>query len=218
VWWENAAIREAVFGNVAKAREAADAGLKLDPDSQDVQVEAALAYAMAGDTERAQRMAQELQKRFPLDTQMQSLWLPAINGQMALNHKGWSEAIEALQPARPPIEYGQITFIAQISCLYPTYIRGQAYLAAGQGREAAAEFQKILDHSGTVWNCWTGSLARLGVARANALLAKSSAGVDADVARTRALNAYKGFLTLWKNADPDIPMHRQAKEEYARLQ
>jgi hypothetical protein len=104
---------------------------------------------------------------------MQSLWLPAIQAQLALNRKAPVEAIEDLQRALPPIEYGQIAFVVQITCLYPTYIRGQAYLAAGQGKEAAAEFQKILDHSGLVWNCWTGALARLGVARANALQAKT---------------------------------------------
>ena len=102
---------------------------------------------------------------------------------------------------------GQIAFVANISCLYPTYIRGEAYLAAGQGKEAAAEFQKIIDHSGIVWNCWTGALAHLGVARANALQARTSAGqADADAARVRALAAYKDFLTLWKDADPDIPI------------
>ena len=162
IWWENAALREAGFGNFAQARQAAEAGLKLYPDSQAVQVEAALAYAMIGDRQRAQTMADEMNQRYPLDTQMQSLWLPAINAQIAVYRKNPAEAIDALQRALPPIEYGQIAFITQISCLHPTYIRGQAYLAAGQGREAAAEFQKILDHSGIVWNCWTGALARLG--------------------------------------------------------
>jgi eukaryotic-like serine/threonine-protein kinase len=98
------------------------------------------------------------------------------------------------------------------------YVRGEAYLAAGQGSAAAAEFQKILDHSGIVWNCWTGALARLGVARANALQAKSSQGADADAARVRALAAYKDFLALWKDADPDIPILKEAKAEYAKLQ
>ena len=105
-----------------------------------------------------------------------------------------------------------------MSCLYPTYIRGEAYLAAGQGQAAATEFQKILDHSGIVWNCWTNSLAHLGVARANAMVAKSSQGADADLARTRALAAHKEFLALWKDADPDIPILKQAKAEYAKLQ
>jgi tetratricopeptide (TPR) repeat protein len=218
IWWMNAALREAAFGNSGEAKQAAAEGLKLYPASQGVQVEAALAYAMAGDTARAQSMAQSLNQRYPLDTQAQSLWLPAIQGQVALNRKAPAEAIEDLQPALPPIEYGQTFFISQISCLYPTYLRGQSYLAAGQGKEAAAEFQKILDHSGMVWNCWTGALARLGVARANALQARTSQGTDADAARVRALAAYKAFLTLWKDADPDIPIYKLAKAEYAKLQ
>ena len=218
IWWENAALREAAFGNSTEAKQAAAEGLKLYPASQAVQEEAGLAYAMAGDTAHAQSAAQNLNQRYPLDTQVQSLWLPAIQGQMALNRKVPTEPIEDLQPASPPIEYGAIQFIAQISCLYPTYVRAQAYLAADQGKEASAEFQKILDHSGMVWNCWTGALARLGVARANALQAKSSTGADADAARVRALAAYKDFLTLWKDADPDIPILKQAKAEYAKRQ
>jgi hypothetical protein len=146
---------------------------------------------------------------------MQSLWLPAIHGQLALDKKNSAFALNTLQAS--PIELGQIVFVANISCLYPTYIRSEAYLAAGQGKEAAAEFQKIIDHSGIVWNCWTGALAHLGVARANALQAKTSQGADAD-ARSRALAAYKDFLTLWKDADPDIPILKEAKAEYAKLQ
>jgi len=218
IWWENAALRAAAFGNSSEARQAADAGLKLYPDSQGVLVEAALTYAISGDSERAQEMAQDLNKRYPLDTQMQALWLPAIKAQLALNRKKGAEALTELQGLSPPIEYGSIPFFNQISCLYPTYICGQTDLAAGQGKEAAAEFQKILDHSGVVWNCWTGALARLGVARANALQAKNSQGADSDAARTRALAAYKDFLNVWKDADPDIPIYKQAKAEYAKLQ
>ena len=103
-------------------------------------------------------------------------------------------------------------------CLYPTYVRGEAYLAAQQGAAAATEFQKILDHRGIALNCWTGALAHLGVARANALEARTSQGADADAARVRALAAYKDFLTLWKDADPDIPILVAAKAEYAKLQ
>jgi eukaryotic-like serine/threonine-protein kinase len=98
------------------------------------------------------------------------------------------------------------------------YMRGEAYLASGQGVPAAAEFQKIIAHSGLVWNCWTGALALLEVARANALQSRTSQGADADAARTRALVAYRDFLALWKDADPDIPILKQAKTEYARLQ
>jgi len=127
-------------------------------------------------------------------------------------------ALTALQKAASPIEFGEVQFGNNTSCLYPAYLRGEAYLAAEQGGAAAAEFQKVIDHSGIVWNCWTGALAHLGVARANALQARTSQGADADAARTQALAAYKDFLTLWKDADPDIPIYKQAKAEYAKLQ
>ena len=222
IWQEIAAQREAAFGNATDAKQEAAQGLKLYPTSQGVEVEAALAFAMADDTTRAESLAQDLNQRFQLDTQMQSLWLPSIRAQLALNKKNSAAALSALQPALPPIEFGTIPFVINSSCLYPTYVRGEAYLAAGQGGAAAAEFQKILDHSGIVWNCWTGALAHLGVARANALQSRTlkgqGQGADADAARVRALAAYKDFLTLWKDADPDIPILKQAKAEYAKLQ
>jgi tetratricopeptide (TPR) repeat protein len=218
-----AAQREAAYGNTAEARQIAGEALKLAPTSQGVESEAALAFAMAGDAARAESLARDLGKRFPLDTQVQSLWLPAIQAQLALDKKNPASALSALQAASS-IELGQIPFVNNISCLYPTYVRGEAYFAAGQGKEAAAEFQKIIDHGGIVWNCWTGALAHLGVGRANALEAKTlqaqgqAQRADADAARVRALAAYKDFLTLWKDADPDIPILKQAKAEYAKLQ
>jgi hypothetical protein len=136
---------------------------------------------------------------------------------LALDRKNPATALSALQAATP-IELGQISFVINLSCLYHVYVRGEAYLAAGQGTAAAAEFQKIIDHNGIVWNCWTGSLAHLGVARANALQAKNSQGADADAARVRALAAYKDFFALWKDADPDMPILKEAKAEYAKLQ
>jgi len=217
IWLENSAAREAAFGNPTAAEQAAADGLKLAPASQGAAAEAALAFAMADDAPPAQSLARDLNQRFPLDTQVQSLWLPAIQAQLALARKDPALAVNALQAALP-IEFGSIPFFANASCLYPTYIRGEAYLMAGQGTAAAAEFQKILDHSGIVWNCWTGALAHLGVARANALQAKTSQGADADAARTRALVAYKDFLALWKDADPDIRLLKEAKAEYAKLQ
>jgi eukaryotic-like serine/threonine-protein kinase len=217
IWQAIAAQREASYGNATEARQSATEALKLAPASQGVEVETALAFAMAGDTARSESLAQDLGKRYPLDTQVQSLWLPAIQGQLALNKKNPGAALNTLQRASG-IELGQIQFIANISCLYHVYVRGEAYLAAGEGSAAAAEFQRILDHSGIVWNCWTGALARLGVARANALQSKTSQGADADAARVRALAAYKDFLTLWKDADPDIPILKEAKAEYAKLQ
>jgi eukaryotic-like serine/threonine-protein kinase len=217
IWLENEALREADYGNVVNAKEFAVRGLKLAPTSQSVEVEAALAYALAGDTARAESMTQELNKRYPLDTQIQGLWLTAILGQAALNRKNAETGIQSLQAASR-IELGQIAFLTNVSCLYPTYVRGEAYLAEGDGKAAAAQFQQILDHGGIVWNCWTGAVARLELARADVLESKASQGADQDAARSRALSAYQDFLTLWKTADPDIPILRQAKAEYAKLQ
>jgi serine/threonine protein kinase/tetratricopeptide (TPR) repeat protein len=217
IWQENEAVREAAFGNFAESKKATAAGLKTAPASPGVEVEAALAYAIAGDNAQSQSMAADLDKTYPLDTQMQSLWLPAIRGQLALNRGNSADAIQQLQSALPPIEYGSFTFLNNVSCLYHTYIRGQAYLAAGQGVQAAAEFQKIIDHNGIVWNCWTGALAHLGMARANVLQMKTATGADADAARVRALAAYKDFIELWKDADSDNPVAKQARAEYANL-
>ena len=219
IWLENSALREAAYGNAAEARRAAAEGLKLAPASQGVESEAALAYAMAGDAARAEALAKDLNTRYPLDTQMQSLWLPAIRTQMTLEKKNAAAVdVPGAAALEAPIQLGQITFLNNISCMYTTYVNGEALLAAGQSTSAAAQFQKILDHSGLVWNCWTGALARLGVARANSLQAKNSQGADADAARVRALAAYKDFLTLWKDADPDVPILKQARAEYAKLQ
>jgi eukaryotic-like serine/threonine-protein kinase len=216
IWLTNTALQQAAYNNFKDVRQAAAAALQLATASPGVEAEAALTFAMAGDTARAESLVQDLGKRFPLDTQMQSLWLPTIQTQLALHGKNPAPALNPLQVASPT-ELGNIPFGNNISCLYHVYVRGQAYLAAGQGSAAAAEFQKILDHGGIVWNCWTGALARLGVARANVLQAKTSQGADADAARLRALAAYKNFLTLWKDADPDVPILKQAQAEYAQL-
>jgi eukaryotic-like serine/threonine-protein kinase len=176
LWQANAAVQQAAYRNAAEARQLAAEALKLAPASQGVGVEAALAFAMAGDTARAEPMAQDLGKHFPLDTQMQSLWLPAIQAQLALDKRNPASVLNALQAALP-IELGQVAFGNNLSCLYPTYVRGEAYLAAGQGSAAAAEFQKIIDHGGIVWNCWTGQ----------------GRGADADAARVRALSALQRF-------------------------
>ncbi len=138
------------------------------------------------------------------------------SAQLALKEKNPAEALQYLQ-ASSPLELAMIPVTLNLSCLYHVYLRGEAYLAAGQGPRAAAEFQKILDHSGLVWNCWTGALAHLGVARANALQSRTTQGAESDAARVRALYAYKEFLTLWKDADADIPILKQAKTEYEQL-
>ena len=217
IWQAIAAQREAAFGNLTEARQAAAAALKLAPDSAPARLEVALALAMAGDSAQAASLAQDLNQHFPQSTQIQSLWLPAIQTQIALDKNDPSSAVKI--PETPmPLDIGQITFVINISCLYPAYTHANAHLAAGDGPSAAADFQRIIDHSGVVWNCWTGSLAHLGIARANALQARNSTGADADAARVRALAAYKDFLTLWKDADPKIPLLLSAKSEFSKLQ
>jgi thioredoxin-like negative regulator of GroEL/predicted Ser/Thr protein kinase len=216
VYLANSALQQAAYGFVNEARQSAAAALKLAPDSPGANAESALALAMAGDTARAESLAADLNQRSPADAAMQEVWLAAIHAQVALSKRNPAGAINVLQ-ADLPIQYGVLDFVNNINCLYPVYIRGQAYLAAGQGQQAAWTFQKILDHSGLVWNCWTGALAHLGIARANALQARGLQGADADTARVRAVAAYKTFLDLWKDADPEIPIYKEAKAEYAKL-
>ncbi|MFY9530541.1 MAG: protein kinase [Candidatus Acidiferrales bacterium] len=201
----DAALREALFGNAAKARQRAAAALSL-PSGRDVLFGAALALAFAGDAVRAQALADDLAKRFPEDTVVQFNYLPTIRARLALNRNDASQAIEVLQAAAP-YELGAPGTFAFSPCLYPVYLRGEAYLTAHQGREAAAEFQKILDQRGVVLNEAIGVLAHLGLARAYAL--------QGDTAKART--AYQDFLALWKDADPDIPILEQAKSEYAKL-
>jgi predicted Zn-dependent protease/predicted Ser/Thr protein kinase len=216
VYLANAAVQEAAFGFIQEARRSADAALKVAPASPGASAESGLAFAMAGDTARTGSLVAILNQRYPVDARIQQVWLPSIRAQLALAKKNPADAVNALQ-ADLSIQYGLIDFTNNLSCLYPAYVRGQAYLAAGQGQPAAGEFQKILDHGGMVWNCWTGALAHLGLARANALEAKSREGADADAARVRALAAYKAFLELWKDAEPGIPIYKEARAEYAKL-
>jgi tetratricopeptide (TPR) repeat protein len=194
-----AALREALFGNAAETRQRAAAALVFST-GRDVQFYAALARAFAGDAARAQALADDLAKRFPEDTIVQFNYLPTIHAQLALDRNEASKAIEALRAATP-YELGQG------GGLYPVYVRGEAYLAAHKGSEAAAEFQKIFDQRGVVENEPIGALAHLGLARAYAL--------QGDTAKARA--AYNDFFALWKEADPDIPILVAAKAEYAKL-
>ena len=217
VYEANSALREAAYGFAAEAQKSAGDALKLAPGNPNVAAESALTFAMTGEAGRAQVLSKDLSRRFPLDTQLKALWAPAIQAQSELNRRDANSSLATLRVALP-IEFANIPFSNNTSCLYPTYIRGESYLALRQGAAAATEFQKILDHGGIVWNCWTGALAHLGIARANALQARTSPGPDADAARVRALAAYKDFLALWKGADSGIPILKQAKAEYANLQ
>ena len=205
LWQVNAALREAEFGNVSSAKQNAAAALAL-VDGKSVRSVAAIALARAGDIVQAQKLAEKLNKDFPQDTIMQGYWLPLIHAAIELHENNEARAIEILQTATP-YELGQPPPF-QLGILYPIYIRGQAYLLAHQGKEAAAEFQRMIDHRGIVLNFPLGALARVGLGRAYAL--------QGDTARART--AYQDFFTLWKDADPDIPILKEAKAEYAKLQ
>ncbi|MGB9245135.1 MAG: protein kinase [Candidatus Acidiferrales bacterium] len=207
LWQANAAIREALFGNADAARQDAAAAAALAPGSHDAEAQAALAYALAGDAAHAQSLADDLAKRFPQDTVVQSVWLPTTRAQIETSRKYSARSIELLQTTAP-YELGMLSGSAPNSCLYPVYVRADAYLSAHQGQFAAAEFQKILDHRGLLWNCATGALAHLGLARAYA--------IQGDTAKAHA--AYQDFLALWKDADLDIPILKEANAEYAKLQ
>jgi len=199
-----AALREAEFGKWEQARANAEAAMRLAPN-RDVRAMATLALARAGDTARAETLAAELDRTFPQGTLVQRYWLPAIEAAIALQRKDPKHAVERLSVASS-IELGQpLSGVAIALC--PAYLRGEAYLALGDGKSAAAEFQKFLDHRGLAVNFSWAALARLGLARAYAL--------EGDTAKARA--AYQGFLTLWKDADSDIPIYQQAKTEYAKL-
>jgi eukaryotic-like serine/threonine-protein kinase len=202
---DEAALREALFGNAAEVRQRALAALALST-GRDVQYGAALALALASDVARAQAMAEDLGKHFSDDTIVHFNYLPTIHARLALSHNDSSKATEALQSAAP-YELGTPGAGTFTTALYPVYVRAEAYLAGHQGREAVIEFQKILDHRGIVVNAPIGAVAHLGLARANAL-----AG---DTVKARA--AYQEFLNLWKDADPDIPILTAARTEYAKL-
>jgi len=201
------ALREALFGNAASARMQA-AAAKVRPTGRDLDFGAGLALAYAGDVNRTQALADDLGKRFPEDTIVQFNYLPALRAKLALLGSNPQQALEVLRVAAP-YELGLLAFgFYNWPNLYPVYVRGEAYLAAHQGSEAAAEFRKILDHRGIVLNEPIGALAHLQLGRAYSL--------QGDTAKARV--AYNDFLTLWKDADPDIPILKEAKAEYAKLQ
>jgi eukaryotic-like serine/threonine-protein kinase len=201
------AVREALFGNSARARQHAVVA-KSRSRGRDLDYGVALALAYAGDANRAQAFADDLGKRFPEDTTLQFNYLPTLRAKIALLHSNPQKAIDILAVAAP-YELGlPAVGIYNWPNLYPIYVRGEAYLAAHQGNQAAAEFQKILDHRGIVLNEPIGALAHLQLGRAYA--------IQGDTAKARA--AYQDFLALWKDADSDVPIFIQAKAEYTKLQ
>ena len=196
-----AGFREAVFGNSMEARSLAAKALGLS-QGRNVEYAAALTLALAGDAPKARTLAEDLAKRFPEDTIVRFSFLPVLRAQTALSVDHSSEALESIQPAGATYEVN-----SPAPALYPDYTRGLALLAERKGPEAAIEFQEIIDHPGIVDNSPIGALAYLQMGRANTLSGD----------RGKAKNAYHQFLTLWKNADPDVPVLKQAKAEYAKL-
>ncbi len=202
-----AGLREGLFSNTAKGLE--QTRMAMTPSSgPDVYYGFGLASAYAKDAKATQRFVEGFEKGFVEDTDVQFNYLPTLRARLALIHSNPQQAIDSLEIAAP-YELGlPAGGFYNWPNLYPIYVRGEAYLAAHRGREAAAEFQRILDHRGIVLNEPIGALAHLQLGRAYAM--------QGDTARSRA--AYQDFLTLWKDADPDIPILREAKAEFARLQ
>jgi eukaryotic-like serine/threonine-protein kinase len=204
LWNAGAALREALFGDVVRARERSASAIQHS-NNREVEYGAALALAISGDSPRAGALTDDLEKRFPEDTVVRGSYLPVLRARIALNQGNALNAIEALE-ASAPYDLGVSRLL--FGALYPVYVRGEARLAARQGAEAAVEFQKILDHRGIVGSDPIGALAHLQMGRALAL--------SGDKAKAKA--AYQDFLSLWKDGDPDIPVLKQAKLEYAELQ
>jgi eukaryotic-like serine/threonine-protein kinase len=198
------ALREAEFGNSELAKQAAATGLTASSGEM-AKLFASLTLARAGDTSRAEILVNELSRRFPSDTLLQRYWVPTIRAAVEFARKNPSAALDALRGVSYELGSHSPSLVGN---LYPVYLRGQAYLGTHQGKEAAVEFQKFLDHRSIVLNSPLGALAHLGLARAYVLQGDTS----------KARRAYQDFLALWKDADPDIPILKQAKAEYVKLQ
>jgi len=202
-----AAIPEAFAGYGSVARQKASAALELSKD-REVEFGAGVALALLGDSARSQALANDLQRRFPEDTSVRFTYTPALRALLALNRGEPGKAIEQLQIASPyELATPRSAIHGNFGALYPIYVRGEAYVAQKQGAQAAVEFQKILTHRGIVGSDPIGAMARLQLGRAYAL--------SGDTAKAKT--AYEDFLTLWKDADPEIPILKQAKAEYTQL-
>jgi tetratricopeptide (TPR) repeat protein len=205
LWQVNAALREAEFGNAAEARQGVAAALALAP-GRDVKVFAALTLARIGETARAKALVDDLEKNYGSNSVLKLYWLPTVKAAIELS-KGDPAQVFRILEAAAPYELGSPPPL-QVGTLYPAYLRGQAYLLVHNGNAAAAEFQNLLDHRGIVVNFVTASVAHLQIARAFAM-----AG---DAAKAKA--AYQGFVSSWREADADIPVLKEAKAEFAKVQ
>jgi tetratricopeptide (TPR) repeat protein len=206
LWQVNEALREAEFGNTALARKAVAAAMSLS-SRPDIELLGALALARSGDTVQSSALADKVAAEFDRDTMIQAYWLPTIRAAIAIDRGDSQKAMELLTVASE-YELGEPLQTPSHGTLYPVYVRGEAYLRAGDGAQAATEFQKMIDHRGIVSNFPLGALAHLQLGRAYKLSGNAE----------KARKAYAAFLLVWLDADPDIPILKQAKAEYAKLQ
>ena len=204
IWQVNAALREAEFGNLAMAKQDVASALTLTP-GRDVEMLSALALARSGESARARTIVGELEKSYPSQTVLKVYWLPTVRAAIELSANNAAQSLVDLEAAAP-YELGEPSQF-QLGTLYPAYVRGLVYLAQRNGPAAAGEFQKIIDHRGIALNFVTAALAHLQIGRAYAMAGDTA----------KAKTAYQDFLTLWKDADPDIPILKEAKAEYAKL-
>ena len=203
-WSVNQALREAEFGNAARAQENARAAIGAG-DNRDVEVQAALALSRAGEPVQARNIIEKLNAQYPLNSFLQHYWFPTIRAAIELNQGNAEAAIDALQ-GKTAYELGVPPGL-NLGPMYPVYIRGEAYLKARRPQDAAEQFRKMIEHRGVTMNFPLGSLAHLQLARALAMSGDTAA----------ARREYQHFFALWKDADPEIPVLQTAKAEYAKL-
>jgi len=206
IWQGIAALREAAYGNAEEARREAEKVLEIAPTSRDPQILAILVFAQLGDLRRSQKMLEDLAAANVSNTVVQLAWVPTVRAQAELFGQQPARAVGLLEAVKP-YERGQLIGNLSYSCMIPAYLRGEAYLAAKQGPQANAEFQKLLDNRGVVGNCWSGALAILGQARAQALAGSTNS----------ARASYQKFFSLWRDADPGVPILRSAHSEFSKL-
>jgi len=206
IWQGMASLRDAMYGYVKEARAEVDGVLEIAPHSRDAQTLASLVLVRAGELRQARSMLDDLAAAHVSNTVVQSAWLPTIRAQASLVNQQPAEAVNFLEIVKP-YERGQLIGNLSYSCMIPAYLRGEAYLMTKKGTPALVEFQKLTDNPGIVGNCWSGALAYLGQARAQAM----SGATDG------ARSSYQRFFDLWKTADPDIPILKSARAEFAKL-
>jgi len=206
IWEVEAGMREVMFGFPDEAKKHTEAALQYAPESKDVRALASFVYARVGDEQRSQKILDDLRALYVSNMVIQKAWLPVVQAQMSLRKKHYADVVRGLQGVTP-YERGQLTGNLSDSCMIPAYLRGEAELGAKDGPGALAEFEKFRANAGVVGSCWSAPLGKLGEARARRLMKPDSS----------AQQAYAKFLALWKDADADIPVLKQARAEAAKL-